>query len=97
MFDMVVVLLGYKQIDYLWIIMFCEIVVYFVFDVLVLGGIFVVKVLVGGIEVELQKLLCLKFDKVYNVKLLLLWLDSLEKFVVVFGFKGGNEEGVEVF
>lgn len=33
--------------------MFCEVVVYFVFDVLDEGGIFVVKVFVGGVEGEL--------------------------------------------
>lgn len=53
MLDMVVVFLGYKGMDYLCIVVLIEVVLVFVFDVLELGGIFVVKVLVGGVENEM--------------------------------------------
>jgi 23S rRNA (uridine2552-2'-O)-methyltransferase len=86
---------GHKQTDHLRIITLCETAAYFAFDVLAPGGTFVAKVLAGGTEAELQKLLRLKFDKVYNVKPPSSRSDSSEKFVVALGFKGGNEEGAE--
>ncbi len=95
MSDMAAASSGHKQTDHLRIITLCETAAYFAFDVLALGGTFVAKVLAGGTEAELQKLLRLKFDKVYNVKPPSSRSDSSEKFVVALGFKGGNEEGAE--
>lgn len=95
MSDMAAASSGHKQTDHLRIITLCETAAYFAFDVLAPGGTFVAKVLAGGTEAELQKLLRLKFDKVYNVKPPSSRSDSSEKFVVALGFKGGNEEGAE--
>ena len=95
MSDMAAASSGHKQTDHLRIITLCETAAYFAFDVLAPGGTFVAKVLAGGTEAELQKLLRLKFDKVYNVKPPSSRSDSSEKFVVALGFKGGNEEGGE--
>ena len=58
------------------------------FDVLAEGGTFVSKVLAGGTEGELQKLLKQRFDKVANVKPPASRADSSEKFVVATGFRG---------
>ena len=66
----------------------CEAAAYFAFDVLEEGGTFVAKVLAGGAEAELQKLLKLRFTKVVNVKPPSSRADSSEKFVVATGFKG---------
>jgi 23S rRNA (uridine2552-2'-O)-methyltransferase len=52
------------------------------------GGTFVSKVLAGGAEGELQKLLKQRFAKVANVKPPASRADSSEKFVVATGFKG---------
>ena len=95
MSDMAASASGHKQTDHLRIITLCETAAYFAFDVLAPGGTFVAKVLAGGTEAELQKLLRLKFDKVYNVKPPSSRSDSSEKFVVALGFKGADEEGAE--
>ena len=52
------------------------------------GGTFVAKVLAGGAEAELQKLLKAQFTKVAYVKPPASRSDSSEKFVVATGFKG---------
>ena len=61
---------------------------YLAFDVLDEGGTFVAKVLAGGAEGELQKLLKQKFTKVINMKPPSSRADSSEKFVVATGFRG---------
>jgi len=66
----------------------CEAAAYFAFDVLEVGGTFIAKVLAGGAEGELQKLLKLKFDKVANVKPPASRSTSSEKFVIATGFRG---------
>jgi 23S rRNA (uridine2552-2'-O)-methyltransferase len=88
MSDMAAASSGHKQTDHLRIISLCEAAAYFAFDVLDQGGTFVAKVLAGGAEGELQKLLKLRFDKVANVKPPASRSDSSEKFVVATGFKG---------
>ncbi len=88
MSDMAAASSGHKQTDHLRIIALCEAAAYFAFDVLDEGGTFVAKVLAGGAEGELQKLLKQKFDKVMNVKPPSSRSDSSEKFVVATGFKG---------
>ena len=88
MSDMAAASSGHKQTDHLRIISLCEAAAYFAFDVLDEGGTFVAKVLAGGAEGDLQKLLKQKFDKVANVKPPSSRSDSSEKFVVATGFRG---------
>ncbi len=88
MSDMAAASSGHKQTDHLRIISLCETAAYFAFDVLSPGGTFVAKVLAGGAEGELQKLLKQKFDKVVNFKPPASRSDSSEKFVVATGYRG---------
>lgn len=88
MSDMAASASGHKQTDHIRIIALCETAAYFAFDVLVEGGTFVAKVLAGGAEGELQKLLKQRFEKVANVKPGASRSDSSEKFVVATGFRG---------
>lgn len=87
MSDMAAASCGHKQTDHLRIIALCEAAAYLAFDVLDEGGTFVSKVLAGGAEGELQKLLKQRFAKVANVKPPASRADSSEKFVVATGFK----------
>ncbi|MCK0151179.1 RlmE family RNA methyltransferase [Marivita sp. S6314] len=88
MSDMAASSSGHKQTDHLRIIHLCETAAYFAFDVLEEGGTFVAKVLAGGAEGELQKLLKQRFTKVMNVKPPASRSDSSEKFVVATGYRG---------
>lgn len=88
MSDMAAASSGHKQTDHLRIISLCETAAYFAFDVLEEGGTFVAKVLAGGAEGDLQKLLKQKFTKVANVKPPASRSDSSEKFVVATGYRG---------
>ncbi len=88
MSDMAASSSGHKQTDHLRIIALCEAAAYLAFDVLEEGGTFVAKVLAGGTEGELQKLLKQKFTKVANMKPPSSRSDSSEKFVVATGFRG---------
>lgn len=88
MSDMAASSSGHKQTDHLRIITLCEAAAEFAFDVLDEGGTFVAKVLAGGTEESLQKLLKQKFEKVANVKPPASRADSSEKFVVATGFRG---------
>ena len=88
MSDMAASSSGHKQTDHLKIIALCEAAAEFAFDVLTPGGTFVAKVLAGGAEGNLQKLLKSRFEKVANVKPPSSRADSSEKFVVATGFKG---------
>lgn len=92
MSDMAAASSGHKQTDHLRIIALCEAAAYFAFDVLEPGGTFVAKVLAGGAEGELQKLLKQKFTKVANVKPPASRSDSSEKFVVATGFRGARPD-----
>ncbi len=87
MSDMAASASGHKQTDHIRIIALCETAAYFAFDVLEEGGTFVAKVLAGGAEGELQKLLKQQFSKVVNVKPPASRSTSSEKFVVATGFK----------
>lgn len=91
MSDMAAASSGHKQTDHLRIIALCEAAAYLAFDVLDEGGTFVAKVLAGGAEGELQKLLKTKFKKVVNVKPPASRSDSSEKFVVATGFYGNQD------
>ena len=88
MSDMAAASSGHKQTDHLRIMALCEAAAHFAFDVLDEGGTFVAKVLAGGAEGDLQKLLKQKFTKVANVKPPSSRSDSSEKFVVATGFRG---------
>lgn len=88
MSDMAASASGHKQTDHLRIIALCEAAAELAFDVLTPGGTFVAKVLAGGAEGELQKLLKQRFDKVANIKPPASRSDSSEKFVVATGFRG---------
>ena len=90
MSDMAAASSGHKQTDHLRIISLCEAAAYFAFDVLDEGGTFVAKVLAGGAEGSLQKLLKQRFRKVANVKPPASRADSSEKFVVATGFKASH-------
>lgn len=91
MSDMAAASSGHKQTDHLRIMALCEAAAYFAFDVLEDGGTFVAKVLAGGAEGELQKLLKQKFTKVAHVKPPASRADSSEKFVVATGFRGDRD------
>ncbi|MCB1368127.1 MAG: RlmE family RNA methyltransferase [Rhodobacteraceae bacterium] len=95
MSDMAAASSGHKQTDHLRIISLCEAAAHFAFDVLEPGGTFVAKVLAGGAEGELQKLLKQNFTKVANVKPPASRSDSSEKFVVATGFRGISGADVE--
>lgn len=88
MSDMAASSSGHKQTDHLRIMALCEEAAYLAFDVLEDNGTFVAKVLAGGAEGELQKLLKQKFTKVANMKPPASRSDSSEKFVVATGFRG---------
>jgi len=88
MSDMAAASSGHKQTDHMRIMALCEAAAHFAFDVLDPGGTFVAKVLAGGAEGDLQKLLKQKFTKVANVKPPASRADSSEKFVVASGFRG---------
>jgi 23S rRNA (uridine2552-2'-O)-methyltransferase len=95
MSDMAASSSGHKQTDHLRIMALCEAAAYFAFDVLEEGGTFVAKVLAGGAEGELQKVLKQNFTKVQHVKPPASRKDSSEKFVIATGFRGGAEQGQE--
>ena len=88
MSDMAAASSGHKQTDHLRIMALCEAAAYFAFDVLSEGGTFVAKVLAGGAEGDLQKILKQNFTRVVNVKPAASRSDSSEKFVVATGFRG---------
>ena len=87
MSDMAASASGHKQTDHNRIIALCEAAAYFAFDVLEEGGVFVAKVLAGGAEGDLQKVLKQSFNKVMHVKPPSSRSDSSEKFVVATGFR----------
>ncbi len=92
MSDMAASSSGHKQTDHLRIITLCEAAAELAFDVLEEGGTFVAKVLAGGAEGDLQKLLKQRFAKVANVKPPASRSDSSEKFVVATGFRDSRQD-----
>ena len=87
MSDMAAASSGHKQTDHLRIISLCEVAAHFAFDVLEEGGTFVAKVLAGGAEGDLQKILKQRFRKVSHLKPPASRADSSEKFVVATGYR----------
>ena len=92
MSDMAASASGHKQTDHNRIMALCEAAAYFAFDVLEDGGTFIAKVLAGGAEGELQKVLKQSFTKVVNVKPPASRSDSSEKFVVATGFRAAIDD-----
>lgn len=88
MSDMAASSSGHKQTDHLRIIALCEAAAELAYDSLSPGGTFVSKVLAGGAEADLQRVLKQRFAKVANVKPPASRADSSEKFVVATGFRG---------
>jgi 23S rRNA (uridine2552-2'-O)-methyltransferase len=82
---------GHKKTDHLRIMALCEAAACFAFDVLEVDGTFVAKVLAGGAEGELQKILKKRFRKVSNFKPPSSRSDSSEKFVVAQGYRATEE------
>jgi len=82
---------GHKGADHLRIMALVEAALYFALDVLEPGGTFVAKVLAGGAEADVMKMLRANFTKVIHVKPPSSRKDSSEKFVVATGFKGREE------
>lgn len=78
---------GHKGADHLRIMALVEAALYFSIDVLEPGGTFVAKVLAGGAEADVMKMLRANFEKVMHVKPPSSRKDSSEKFVVATGFK----------
>ncbi|MCL4137676.1 UNVERIFIED_CONTAM: hypothetical protein GTU68_013952 [Idotea baltica] len=93
MSDMAASASGHKQTDHNRIMALCEAAAYFAFDVLEDDGVFVAKVLAGGAEADLQRMLKKNFKKVQYVKPPASRSDSSEKFVVATGFRGGETRG----
>jgi 23S rRNA (uridine2552-2'-O)-methyltransferase len=91
MSDMAAAASGHKQTDHLRIMALGELAAEFAFDVLEEGGTFVAKVLAGGAEGDLQKLLKQKFTRVMNIKPPASRADSSEKFVVATGFRAAAD------
>lgn len=88
MSDMAAASSGHKATDHLRIVALVEAAAEFAFDVLEPGGTFVAKVLAGGAESGMQKMLKRRFERVVNVKPPASRSDSSEKFVVATGFRG---------
>ncbi len=95
MSDMAAAASGHKGTDHLRIVALVEAALAFAFDVLEDGGTFVAKVLAGGAEAEMQRMLKKNFTKVVNVKPPASRADSSEKFVVAMGFRGRQVDGGE--
>ncbi|MCF6272505.1 MAG: RlmE family RNA methyltransferase [Rhodobacteraceae bacterium] len=82
---------GHRGADHIRIMTLVEAALYFALDVLEPGGTFVAKVLAGGAEADVLKILRANFGKVLHVKPPASRKDSSEKFVVATGFKGLGE------
>lgn len=88
MSDMAAASSGHKNTDHVRIMALCEAAAELAIDVLSEGGTFVAKVLAGGAEAQLVKVLNQKFRKVQHFKPGASRSNSSEKFLVAQGFKG---------
>jgi len=91
--DMAAPASGHRQTDHLRIIALCEAAADLAFDILEEGGALVAKVLAGGAEGGLQRLLKRRFESVSNVKPPASRSDSSEKYVVATGFRRAPSGG----
>ena len=85
--DMAPAATGHKKTDHLRILDLCELASRFAFKVLKPSGSFVAKVLAGGAEGNLQRLLKQKFGGVTNFKPAASRSNSSEKYVVATNFR----------
>ena len=85
--DMAAPSTGHPKTDHLRIVALCEAAMCFAVEVLKPGGTFVSKLLMGGGQGELQKLLKINFEKVSNFKPGASRSDSSEQYVVARGFR----------
>ncbi len=85
--DMAAPASGHRRTDHLRIVALCEAAAHFAVEVLGEGGVFVAKVLAGGAEVDLQRMLKRRFRKVINAKPPASRTDSSERYVVALGFR----------
>lgn len=95
MSDMAAAASGHKRTDHLRIVALCEAAAEFAFDALEDGGAFVAKVLAGGAEANLQRMLKQRFDKVVNAKPPASRADSSERYVVAAGFRRPEDASLD--
>ncbi|MES2985343.1 MAG: RlmE family RNA methyltransferase [Pseudomonadota bacterium] len=79
---------GHTPTDHIRIMNLCEVAYYFACEILEPGGAFVCKVLKGGTESDLLKLMQRDFTTVKHVKPKSSRADSAESYVVAMGFRG---------
>ena len=91
--DMAAHATGHRQTDHLKIMALAEAAFEFAKEVLKPGGTFLAKVLQGGTEGELLKLMKRHFASVRHVKPKASREDSAELFVLALGFRGAEGEG----
>lgn len=88
--DMAAHATGHRQTDVINIIALAEAGYYFAKEVLKPGGMYLAKVLRGGTENEILKLLKKDFETVKHVKPMASRDDSAELFVLALGYRGGE-------
>jgi 23S rRNA (uridine2552-2'-O)-methyltransferase len=88
--DMAAHATGHRQTDVINIIALAEAGYYFAKEVLKPGGMYLAKVLRGGTENEILKLLKKDFESVKHVKPMASRDDSAELFVLALGYRGGE-------
>ena len=81
---------GHGPTDHIRIMHLCEMAYHFATEILAPGGAFVCKVLKGGAEHELLKLMQRDFTTVKHAKPQASRQDSAESYVVATGFRGSN-------
>lgn len=91
--DMAAASMGHKQTDHLRIMALAEAAAQFAHDVLCEGGTYCAKVLQGGAEQELLRMLKQDFKTVRHVKPAASRADSSEMYVLATGFQGRQDEG----
>jgi 23S rRNA (uridine2552-2'-O)-methyltransferase len=89
--DMAAPASGHPPTDHLRVTALVEAAADFAMDVLEPGGVFVAKVLAGGADADLVRLLNRGFAKVVHVKPPASRKDSSEKYLVATGFRGRPE------
>lgn len=88
--DMAAHATGHRQTDVINIIALAEAGYYFAKEILKPGGMYLAKVLRGGTENEILKLLKKDFETVKHVKPMASRDDSAELFVLALGYRGGE-------
>ncbi len=90
--DMAAAAMGHKQTDHLRIMALAEAAAQFAHDVLSEGGTYCAKVLQGGAEQDLLRMLKQDFTTVRHVKPAASRADSSEMYVLATGFKGRKKD-----